>query len=196
MHPDVCAFISDVIYEGRLTATPDCARQCVGGDDALAGSGLRFVEVAHEGNRTASEEEASAVGAIVDRLVGRPYTNAKGETRAITLADMLFVTPYNAQIVKLRTRLGDAAKIGTVDKFQGQEAPIVFYSMATSSAEEAPRGLKFLYSVNRLNVAVSRAQAIAIVVCSPAVRWPPCRTPEQMRLVNALCAAVERAAKV
>ncbi len=109
---------------------------------------------------------------------------------------MLFVTPYNAQAIRLRARFGDDAHVGTVDKFQGQEAPVVFYSMATSSPEDAPRGMDFLYSLNRLNVAVSRAQALAIVVCSAALKSPQCKTPDQIRLANALCSAIERAQRI
>jgi superfamily I DNA and/or RNA helicase len=104
------------------------------------------------------------------------------------------ITPYNAQVAALAKGL-PGLRIGTVDKFQGQQAPIAIYSMATSSAEEAPRGMEFLYSLNRLNVATSRAQCLAIVVASPTLLRVRCRTPRQMQLINALARLVEVAAE-
>lgn len=103
------------------------------------------------------------------------------------------MAPYNAHVATLRAALPDDARVGTVDKFQGQEAPIVIYTMATSTAEEAPRGMAFLYSLHRLNVATSRARCVAAIVASPALLTPDCRTPEQMRLANPFCRFLELA---
>ena len=103
------------------------------------------------------------------------------------IQDILVVTPYNVQVNYLRSILPDNAKVGTVDKFQGQEAPIVLISMVTSSAEDLPRNIEFLYSKNRLNVAVSRAQCLAVVVANPKLLEIPCGTVEQMKLVNTFC---------
>ena len=106
----------------------------------------------------------------------------------MTGEDILVVAPYNAQVNRLAERLASTGvRVGTVDKFQGQEAPVVIYSMATSRPEDAPRGMEFLYSLNRLNVATSRARCAAIVVASPRLFEPECRTPRQMKLANALC---------
>ncbi len=91
------------------------------------------------------------------------WTNKKGETAPLTLKDILIVAPYNAQVELLAQRLPEGARVGTVDKFQGQEAPVVFYSMTTSTPEDAPRGMEFLYSSNRLNVATSRAQCVTVL---------------------------------
>ena len=113
----------------------------------------------------------------------------------MNLDDILIVAPYNAQVSDLGQRL-PAARIGTVDKFQGQEAPVVIYSLATSSPEEAPRGMECLYSLNRLNVATSRAQGVCIVVASPRLLEPECRTPRQMQLANALCRYAELATTI
>src|SRR5205823_3201407 len=110
--------------------------------------------------------------------------------RPLPIQDILVVAPYNAHVALLAGRLPAGARVGTVDKFQGQEAPVVIYSMATSSAAEAPRGIDFLYSLHRLNVAISRAQGMAILVCSPALLDVKAHTPEQMRLANALCRLV------
>jgi uncharacterized protein len=172
MHPDVCRYVSTAFYEGRLeSAAPE--RACV------AGTGVRWLPVEHEGNRTSSEEEAEAIGAEI-------------EARGLSPADVIVVAPYNAQVRLLAERL-PGIRVGTVDKFQGQEASVVFFSMATSSGADAPRGIDFLMSRNRLNVAVSRAQCLAYLVCSPRLLEVDARTIEHMRLANALCRFVELA---
>ena len=130
---------------------------------------------------------------IVKNLLGRTWNDRHGEHRELTVEDILVVAPYNAHVSLLASRLPTGARVGTVDKFQGQQAPVVIYSMATSSPAEAPRGIDFLYSLHRLNVAISRAQGMAILICSPALLDVIARTPEQMRLANALCRLVERA---
>ncbi|HXA28213.1 MAG TPA: TM0106 family RecB-like putative nuclease [Candidatus Angelobacter sp.] len=193
MHPDVCVFVSDAFYDGRLTAHHDCAQQQLYSDAPLHATGTHVVAVDHDGNRTASPEEVAAVRALVDRLDGARWIDARGVTRPVTAADILVVAPYNAQVKRLRSALDGRAHVGTVDRFQGQEGAITVYSMATSSAEEIPRGPEFLFSRNRLNVAVSRARCVAVVVCAPELLQVRCRTPEQLRLVNALCLYVEMA---
>ena len=144
--------------------------------------------VEHDGNQSASTEEADQVATLVHRLLGGgvSWTNHEGQPQALSQKDILIVAPYNAHLAELRRQLPDA-RIGTVDKFQGQEAPVVIYSMATSSAEDAPRGMEFLFNLNRLNVATSRARCVTILVCSPMLLEPDCQTPRQMRLANALC---------
>ena len=195
LHPDVCAFTSEVFYEGRLKPEPQNAKQRVGGLPPLAGSGLRHGPVTHQRNAARSSEEARQIARAVEALLGQPWTNDKGETRPLKLSDILVVAPYNAQVGEisrlLRDRFGEGARVGTVDKFQGQEGAVVLYSMATSSPEDAPRGMDFLYSGNRFNVAVSRARGLAVLVCSPDLLKVHCRTPEEMRLANALCRFVE-----
>ena len=143
------------------------------------------------GNRTSSTEEAAAVVAHVSDLVGRLWTDRNGEIRPLTVEDILVVAPYNSHVALLASQLPVGARVGTVDKFQGQEAPVVIYSMATSTPAEAPRGIDFLYSLNRLNVAISRAQGMSILICSPALLDVIAHTPDQMRLANALCRYVE-----
>jgi uncharacterized protein len=158
-----------------------------------AGNGIRFLAIEHEGNRTQSWEEADAIAAEVARLVGTPYEDEQGP-RALRHEDVIVVAPYNAQVRALRERLPEAVAVGTVDRFQGQQAPVVFYSMASSSSDDVPRGLDFLFSRNRLNVAISRAKCLAYLVASPRLLDANCRTIEQMRLANALCRLVEVAA--
>ncbi|HEY7926460.1 MAG TPA: TM0106 family RecB-like putative nuclease [Candidatus Dormibacteraeota bacterium] len=196
MHPDVCAYISDNFYDSRLVSHPDCARQTVRGDDALAGTGLRWLPVAHSGNRSASDEEAVAVAGLVDRLVGRRWVDRDGRERPLTAADMLVVAPYNAHVAVLRSAVRADVAVGTVDRFQGQEAAVVIYSMATSLAEDVPRGMEFLYARNRMNVAVSRARCLAVLVCSPDLLRVACSTAAQIPLANALCSFVDRALRL
>jgi uncharacterized protein len=149
--------------------------------------------VEHEGNRASSIEESDRIAAELELLVGGTYTDCNGREHRLGWNDVLVVTPYNAQVRCLAARLGHHARIGTVDKFQGQEAPVVLFSMATSSGEDLPRNLEFLFSRNRLNVAMSRAQSLAVLVASPELLEIRCRTIEQMRMVNALCRFVEDA---
>jgi len=192
MHPDVCRFVSDVVYDGRLQWTPDVARQAT-----ALGTGLRYLPVEHSGNTVSSPEEAARVASEISNMLGAEWTNKDGEHRALRAQDFMVVAPYNLQVRCLRQALGDAGlgdvPVGTVDKFQGREAPVVFYSMATSSADDIPRSLEFLFSRNRLNVAVSRAMCLAYVVASPRLLESRARTIEQMRLMNALCRFVEMA---
>ena len=198
MHPKICRYVSDVVYEGRLTSDAGAAEQSLLLDKRAAAypaAGLHFIALEHEGNSQASCEEADAVLAAFKALKGQIFRDRDGGERKITANDILVVTPYNAQVNLLKRTLPDSARVGTVDKFQGQEAPICIVSMATSSAEELPRNIEFLFSVNRLNVAISRAQALTIVIASPRLLDVPCQTVEQMRLVNALCAVAAYAAQ-
>ncbi len=186
---------TEQFYAGRLGPRPELARQQVIGPGPLSGSGLRFVAVEHAGNTNASTEEAARVAALLRELLdgGAAWVDKDGARRPLTLNDILVVAPYNAQVATLRSALPDGARAGTVDKFQGQEAPVVIYSMATSTPDEARRGMEFLYSLNRLNVATSRARCVAAIVASPALLAPDCRTPEQMRLANPFCRFLELA---
>jgi uncharacterized protein len=198
LHPDVCAFTSELFYEGRLTSRPENAKQRLNAGDPLGGTGLRFAPVEHTGNQNESQEEVKKIVGFVDELLRSEatWTNKKGDTKVLGLQDILIVAPYNAQVLALAERLPTNARVGTVDKFQGQEAAVVFYSMATSAPEDAPRGMEFLYSLNRLNVAVSRARCVAVIVASPALFQVQCRTPRQIELVNAFCRYLEMARRV
>ena len=196
MHPDVCRFVSDAFYDGRLEPVEGCGAQSVSSEAGLSGAGVRLIEVDHADNRQASPEEADRIAAEVRALLdGGRFVDAAGAERDLGLEDVLVVAPYNAQVRALRDRLPRGARVGTVDKFQGQQAPVVFFSMTSSSGEDVPRGMDFLFSRNRLNVAISRAQALAVVVCSPRLLWARCNTVEQMRLVNALCAFADEASR-
>jgi predicted RecB family nuclease len=192
LHPDICAYTSEVFYDERLSPGEGTGRQGLDGPGVLDGTGIRWVPVEHTGNRNASAEEASLIADLLAdlRALGGTFTDTHGDLHRLSAADVLVITPYNAQVREI-ARQAPGVRVGTVDKFQGQEAPISIYSMATSSADEAPRGMEFLYSLNRLNVASSRARCLAIVVASPELIRVQCRTPRQMRLANALARLVE-----
>jgi uncharacterized protein len=145
------------------------------------------------GNRTRSTEQAEAVARLIDSLVGGTWVDRSGQQSWLSLEDILVITPYNAQVAELTEALPEGARIGNVDRFLGQEATVAIYSLAASSADDVPRGLDFLLSINRLNVAVSRARALAVVVGSPALLRAPCHTIHQLRLANALCQFVDDA---
>jgi uncharacterized protein len=149
------------------------------------------VPVVHEGNAQSSDEEAREVAALYGSLMRQRYLDKTGSAVPITPDDVLVVAPYNVQVNTLRQALPEGARVGTVDKFQGQEAQVVIISLATSSGETMPRDMEFLFSRNRLNVAVSRAKSLAILVASPALLSVRCQTPEQMALVNTLCWVAE-----
>lgn len=194
LHPAICAFTSEVFYENRLQARPNLDRQGILSDGRIQGSGLRYVPVPTEGNQSSSPEEANGVCDLVHEILSTDtrWVDKDGTERRVALNDILIIAPYNAQVFELKSRLPEA-RIGTVDKFQGQEAPIVLYSMTTSSWADAPRGMEFLYSLNRLNVATSRAKCLCILVASPTVFEAECRTPRQIQLANAFCRYLELA---
>ncbi len=197
LHPKICKFTSDLFYDARLGSRALLEKRVIEGHSWLKGAGLWFVPVEHAGNQNSSAEEVEAIGKIVEGLVdaGVKWYRSEGRVKELEAEDVLIVAPYNAQVADLSARL-PGMKIGTVDKFQGQEAPVVIYSMTTSSPEDAPRGMEFLYSLNRLNVATSRAMTAVILVGSPKLFEPECRTPRQMQLANALCAYREMATEV
>ena len=190
LHPSICAFTSEIYYENRMGAKPGLENQAAHGATPFAGSGLRYVPVRHAGNTARSPEEAEAIARIVAALTDGSVSvsDETGARSPVTANDILIVAPYNAQVGLLTETLPDLeGRIGTVDKFQGQEAPIVIYSMTSSSPLDAPRGMEFLYNPNRFNVATSRAKALCILVGSQALLEPVCRTPRQMRMANGFC---------
>jgi uncharacterized protein len=195
MHPKVCGFTSEMFYEGKLFSHVVARNRRLTGHPIFGGAGLWFVPVKHQGNSNSSAEEVDAVAEIVESLL-RPSVRwfySEGNSAPLKREkDILVVAPYNAQVGDLAARL-PGVQVGTVDKFQGQEAAVVIYSLTTSSPEDAPRGMEFLYSLNRLNVATSRAMSNVILVGSPRLFEPECRSPRQMQLANALCRYLELA---
>ncbi|OBG33921.1 TM0106 family RecB-like putative nuclease [Mycobacterium sp. E3198] len=168
MHPAVCAAVSALCYEGRLHSHECAANRSLDGYQP----GVHVKTVAHQGNSTESPEEADALVAQIGEILGRSWTDER-RSRKLTTPDVLVLAPYNAQVTLIRRRLESAGlgavRVGTVDKFQGGQAPVVFVSMTASSVDVAPRGIAFLLNRNRLNVAVSRAQYAAVIVRSQSL---------------------------
>ena len=200
LHPAICQFTSEAYYEGRCsrprTASPaDRRRHSVRGFGAVPGRSRRT-----RGTRPTLPRRSSVVTRVVRSLLqaGTTWTNVQGQTRRLEADDILVVAPYNAQVSALKRALTplQVDRVGTVDKFQGQEAPVVIYSCTSSSPEDAPRGMAFLYDPHRFNVATSRARNTVIVVASPKLFEPDCRVPEQMSWANGFCRFAEMAAKV
>ncbi|XZE20320.1 TM0106 family RecB-like putative nuclease [Pirellulaceae bacterium SH449] len=189
LHPEICRFTSELYYDGRLRSKEGLDQQKILSAGGKESFGLRFLPVMHTGNENHSLEEVEEVRKLVDQYLsgGFSWVDRDGVKKDITLRDILIVAPYNSQVNALRLSLPQGARIGTVDKFQGQEAPIVIYSMTSSSIEDAPRGVTFLLNRNRMNVATSRAKCLAIVVGSPLLLAPSCSSPEQMKMANGLC---------
>src|SRR5262249_43392188 len=154
LHPDICAFTSELFYDCKLGSRAGLDLQVINAPGPVCGSGLRYLPVVHHGNQNCSPEEATPVGTLVEGIFqsGATWVDRESRQKPITLDDIIIITPYNAQVFEIQKRL-PGVRVGTVDKFQGQEAPIAIYSTATSTPADAPRGMEFLYSLNRLNVA-------------------------------------------
>lgn len=188
LNPKICEFTSEVYYEKRLTTFAGTEKQIISGSDKFSGSGLFYVPVAHQGNQSKAIEEVEAIEGIVKHLLNGNvhWTDESGTIKKLSKLDILVMAPYNLQVEALINKL-PGIEVGTVDRFQGREAPVVIYSMASSSPDDAPRGMGFLYNPNRLNVATSRAKCICILVATPAILEPDCHSIDQMRYANGLC---------
>jgi uncharacterized protein len=192
MHPTVNAFVSEMFYQNKLQTEANNSNISINSPVLHSGSGIYVMRVTHLGNVNSAPEEVAQIVALVEQLCNGQsiWTNKQGESTPIRREHIKIISPYNAQVSMLKAALPDM-EIGTVDKFQGQEAPIIIQSMATSLPEDAPRGMDFLYSRNRLNVAVSRAKGAFIWVGSEKLLKPECHNPKQMQLANAFCRLAE-----
>ena len=196
LKPSICNFISKAFYDGRLTPNESTSKRSLDLKHMdIPNEGISLIEVNHEGCSQKSMEEGRIIKETYQKLLGQTFHDKDGKTRGITEDDILVVTPFNVQVNYLQSILPEHAKVGTVDKFQGQEAPIVLISMVTSSAQDLSRNIEFLYSKNRLNVAISRAQCLAVIIANPKLFEIPCKTVEQMKLVNTFCRLDEYAVK-
>lgn len=192
MHPEICDFDSEMFYESRLQSKQELKNQSIKGNTEFIGAGLFYKAVPHEGNTNSSLEEVTCIKNIVEELTkGDVYwTDKNSEDHVLQNKHIKIITPYNSNVHELQQVIPEI-EIGTVDKFQGQEAPIVIYSVASSSTEDAPRGMDFLYSPNRFNVAVSRAQIAFILVSNPLIFEADCKSPSEMKLANPYCRYIE-----
>jgi len=197
MHPAICSFVSERSYEERLEPLAACAKRKVDAPGPITGAGLRRMAIAHEGHSQSSPEEAEAIASACRGLLsGSTVTDAEGDQRTLGPEDILVVAPYNLAVRAIEARVPVGVRVGTVDRFQGQEAPVVFYSMTCSTGEDIPRGMKFLFDAHRFNVAVSRAQCLAVLVHSPRLLDADCPTLKAMELVDGVCRFVELAESV
>jgi len=190
MHPEVCKPLSDIVYEGKLGTAPNNHYISINIPTAkliTSTTGVLSIPVSHEGNRQSSEEEAEVVQTLISEITTGQFTDSEGVTKNLTIEDILVVAPYNMQVNLLKEKLGDAINVGTIDKFQGQEAPVVIVSLGTSDANESARGLDFVFDINRLNVAISRAKALAIIVANEGLHLCDVSTTDQMEKVNLFC---------
>jgi uncharacterized protein len=191
LHPDICDFISQAVYDGRLKAHPDNSNQSLvlnkNTHSILKENGICFVETDHSGCSQLSETEGLIIKELFENLLQQKFRDRNGKLHSIRAENILIISPYNVQVNYLKSILPQQARVGTVDKFQGQEAEVVLISMVTSSADELPRDIEFLFSRNRLNVAVSRARSLAIILANPRLLEIPCATVNQLTLVNTLC---------
>ncbi|MCA9195366.1 MAG: TM0106 family RecB-like putative nuclease [Planctomycetales bacterium] len=186
MHPSISKYISQQFYDDRLVSRYGLERQAILGSSHFVGSGLFYVPVEHEGCQSICSMEARIVKRICESLsTGHRWRDADGIVRELLPTDILVVAPYNAQVSEIKKTLSSSVRVGTVDRFQGQEAPVLIYSLTSSSIEDSPRGMEFLFSPNRLNVAVSRARCISILVGNPLLFVPSCTSPDQLRWANA-----------
>ena len=194
MRPEICSFISNAVYDGRLEhelCTETRSIYLTRESKYLQRSiGLAYVPVGHEGNTYESEEEVTAIKRIVNDLLGQTLEQAGHVSRPISPEDILIVAPFNLQVRKLKAALPEI-RVGTVDKFQGQQAPVVIFSMTASDGNASPRGMEFLFDKNRLNVAISRAQILAVLVASPNLERTRCGKLEHIPLINMFCRAVQ-----
>jgi uncharacterized protein len=190
MHPSIQSFISEAVYDGRLRAHPDCSRQTLLLEEKLRAQippyGIQIIAMDHRGCSQRSDEEVQTVANLVDKLLGQRFVNRHGNEGTINLESILVVAPYNLQVNALKERLRQGARVGTVDKFQGQEAEVVIISLATSTPDDLPRHVDFFYSKNRLNVAISRARTLTVVLANPRLLELDAKSVEHLRLVNTL----------
>lgn len=192
MHPAVCSFISETVYEGRLQAHPDCSNQRIAVPASHSGLisqefGVVFLGVEHDGNIQQSDEEVAKVVEAFQTLKGRPFTASDGKTHPLALEDLLFIAPYNAQVRSLQSALPKDARVGSVDKFQGQQASVCILSLCSSYGEYGARGLRFILDRNRINVALSRAKCLAVVVGDPRIASGTANSIDEMKLLNTYC---------
>ena len=196
LHPKICDFVSEAFYGSKLLPIrQNIQRELIWEktpESNIRGAGIRLLLTAHEGCSKVSRAEANEVKQVFNSLLQHASLKVGDSIRRIQTRDILVIAPYNMQVELLKTCLPEGSKVGTIDKFQGQEAEVVIVSMTTSGPEEIGRDANFLFSKNRLNVALTRAKCLAIVLFSARLLTFPCRTPEQINLLNTFCWLQER----
>ena len=196
MHPKICQFISDNFYDGKLFPDTKNETQKIllpsSLKEDLPDSGVHFIPVEHLGNSSASQEEAEIISSLYKKLLKAKWIDRSGNKSLITEKDILIVAPYNLQAAYLKRAINqENMRIASVDKFQGQEAPISILSMAASTVQDAPRGASFLLNKHRLNVAISRAKCLSIIVGSKNLLETNMSLIQNMKLMNIWCRIIK-----
>ena len=189
LHPNLNSFISSNFYDDRLKHHKLTEKRELifpEKDKSFQKPGIYYLPIQHQDCSQQSNEEGEMVNKLYKKFLKIKFKDEKGNTKKITVNDILTVSPYNVQVNYLKSILPKDSKVGTIDKFQGQEAPIVIISMTTSDPENLSRHLEFFYSRNRLNVAISRAQCLSLVIMNPELFRLDCSKVSQIKLVNTL----------
>lgn len=189
MHPNINSFVSDNFYDGKLMCHKDNAKRSINLSKSkkIKTEGIFYIQADHQGDSQKSTEEADLIDDLITQFTGKDFYNEKGEKRTISKNDVLVVSPYNIQTNYLISRFNKLARIGTIDKFQGQQGSITIVSMTSSDPDCLPRNLDFLFDKNRLNVSISRSQLISIVIFNPRLLDTYPRNKEQLILLNNFC---------
>jgi len=189
LNENICEFVSSSFYDSRLKPHPITKERYVQLNlDEISDAGINYIPMSHENNSQKSNEESDYIKELLNKIIGKKCKdNNKSKERVLDLNDILIVAPFNMQVNNLSRNLPKNSKVGTIDKFQGQEAKIVFISMTASDPENIPRHKSFFFSRNRLNVGVSRAECITIILFNPNLLNTSCQKIDEMKLINNYC---------
>ena len=186
MHPNINSFVSENFYENKLLTNPENKNRKIElpPNFYIDKEGIHTIMMDHEDCAQTSEEELKKIDEIIKKLIGKKFTDADKKERPLTIEDFLIVSPYNAQVNFLLARLPEGTRCGTIDRFQGQQAPVTIISMTSSDLESLPRDKSFFFNRNRLNVAISRAQCLSIILFNPKLLESPPKTYEEFQMIN------------
>ena len=186
MHPNINSFVSENFYENKLLTNPENKKRKIDlpNNFFIKNEGIHTILMDHEDCTQTSEQEFKKIDAIIKKLIGKKFTNINNKVRPLSIEDFLIVSPYNAQVNFLLARLPEGTRCGTIDRFQGQQAPVTIISMTSSDLESLPRDKSFFFNRNRLNVAISRAQCLSIILFNPKLLEAPPKTYEEFKMIN------------
>ena len=186
LNAKINSFISPCFYDNRLLVHEKNKQRKINFSKSslIKSEGIHYIQMDHEDNSQTSHEEYETISKIMKQLIGSKFNDIDNKVRNLTIEDILIVSPYNAQVNYLLARLDKGARVGTVDRFQGQEAPICIISMTSSDSDNLPRNKKFAFDFHRLNVAISRAQCASIILFNPRLLETPPSSYEEMLLLN------------
>ena len=186
MHPNINSFVSENFYENKLLTNPENQKRKIDlpNNFFIKNEGIHTILMNHEDCTQTSEQEFKKIDEIIKKLIGKKFTDINNKVRPLSIEDFLIVSPYNAQVNFLLARLPAGTRCGTIDRFQGQQAPVTIISMTSSDLESLPRDKSFFFNRNRLNVAISRAQCLSIILFNPKLLESPPKTYEEFKMIN------------